>query len=369
MCRLLGYCSRGSASVAGLLTEEGLGAFTALSAYHGDGWGMAWYDSDGPQVRKSAHRAAEEPEYTRLAGRALSDLGLVHLRWATPGLGIGYPNSHPFRIGPYTFAHNGAIFPQDRLGEILPAEWEQRLAGTTDSERYLLHIMWRLEARRGDMIAAIADTVASIAERYAVNSLNAVLLSPAKMYVISWHDPARIPADQLRRRGLASTPEEIAGYFHLAYLATPDAVVAASSGWPQPGWTMLPNNTVLVVDRVTLDMSSFSLEPASSAPAGRLAALRDGPPGAGQEGAPGPAASGPEAGSAAGRPARRRSRAASAGRTLGSVSRCLATSARCGRTSSRTAARNRRRNTRRSPPASGASHDGRPSTSELAMIR
>jgi predicted glutamine amidotransferase len=255
MCRLLGYCSRGSASVAGLLTEEGLGAFTALSAYHRDGWGIAWYGGDGPQLRKSPRRVAEEPEYARLAGRALGDLGLVHLRWATPGLGIGYPNSHPFRFGPYTFAHNGAVHPQNRLGEMLPAEWEGRRAGTTDSERYLLHIMWRLEERRGDMIAAIADTVASIAERYAVNSLNAVLLS--------WHDPARIPADELRRRGLASTPEEIAGYFHLACRATPDAVVVASSGWPQPGWTVLPNNSVLVVDRVTLGTSEFSLEPAS----------------------------------------------------------------------------------------------------------
>ena len=129
MCRLLGYCSRGSASVAGLLTEEGLGAFTALSHFHCDGWGMAWYDADRPQVRKSPRRAAEEPEYTRLAQGALGDLGLVHLRWATPGLGIGHPNSHPFRFGPYTFAHNGAIHPQDQLGEMLPAEWEGSSAG------------------------------------------------------------------------------------------------------------------------------------------------------------------------------------------------------------------------------------------------
>ena len=57
MCRLLGYCSRGSASVAGLLTGDGLRAFTALSAFHSDGWGMAWYDDDGPHIRKSAHRA------------------------------------------------------------------------------------------------------------------------------------------------------------------------------------------------------------------------------------------------------------------------------------------------------------------------
>ena len=178
MCRLLGYCSLGSAPVANLLTEEGLRGFTALSAFHGDGWGMAWYNTDGPHVQKSTRRAEDEPDYGRLTHRALGDIGLVHLRWATPGLGIGYHNSHPFRCGPYTLAHNGAVHPQDRLGEMLPAEWERRLTGTTDSERYLLHIMWRLERRGGDVVAAIADTVASIGSRYAVNSLNAILLSP-----------------------------------------------------------------------------------------------------------------------------------------------------------------------------------------------
>jgi predicted glutamine amidotransferase len=271
MCRLLGYCSLGSAPVASLLTEEGLRGFTALSAFHGDGWGMAWYNTDGPHVRKSERRAQDEPDYRRLAHRALGDTGLVHLRWATPGLGVGYHNSHPFRYGPYTLAHNGAVHPQDRLGEMLPAEWERRLTGTTDSERYLLHIMWRLERGGGDVVAAIAETVASIGSRYAVNSLNAILLSPDKMYVVSWHDPARLPEAELRRRGLAGTPEEIAGYFHLAYRMTGDAVVTASSGWPQPGWTVLPNRSVLVVDRATLEMSVFPLDPAPTAP-GRVLA-------------------------------------------------------------------------------------------------
>jgi predicted glutamine amidotransferase len=247
--------------VAGLLTEEGLRDFTALSAFHADGWGMGWYNTDGPRARKSAHRAADEPEYDRLAHRALGDLGLVHLRWATPGLGVGHDNSHPFRYGQYVLAHNGAIHPQARLGEMLPAEWERRRTGTTDSERYLLHLMWRLEARRGDMVAAIADTVAGIAGRYAVNSLNAVLLSPTQMYVISWHDPARIPADELRRRGLADSPEDIAAYFYIAYRAAGNAVVAASSGWPQPGWATLPNESVLIVDRATLTTSVSSLGP------------------------------------------------------------------------------------------------------------
>jgi predicted glutamine amidotransferase len=275
MCRLLGYCSLRSAPVASLLTEEGLLGFTALSAFHSDGWGMAWYNTDGPHVEKSARRAEDEPDYGRLTHRPLGDIGLVHLRWATPGLGTGYHNSHPFRYGPYTLAHNGAIHPQDRLGEMLPAEWERRLTGTTDSERYLLHIMWRLERRGGDVVAAIADTVASIGDRYAVNSLNAILLSPDKMYAISWHDPARIPETELRQRGMAGTPEEIAGYFHLAYQMTADAVVVASSGWPQPGWSVLPNPSVLAVDPATLEMSVLSLDSAPTA-SGRVVGSRHG---------------------------------------------------------------------------------------------
>jgi predicted glutamine amidotransferase len=63
VCRLLGYCFRGPATVASLLTDEGLTAFTALSAFHGDGWGIAWYDAGGPHVRKSVRRAVDEPAY------------------------------------------------------------------------------------------------------------------------------------------------------------------------------------------------------------------------------------------------------------------------------------------------------------------
>ena len=81
--------------------------FTALSSLHSDGWGMAWYAGDEPVIRKSPGRADGEPEYDKLAWQPLGDLGLLHLRWATPGLGVNDRNSHPFRYGPYALAHNG----------------------------------------------------------------------------------------------------------------------------------------------------------------------------------------------------------------------------------------------------------------------
>ncbi|MBO0802676.1 MAG: class II glutamine amidotransferase [Nocardiopsaceae bacterium] len=255
MCRLLGYCSRDAASVGEILGEEGFRAFTGLSGLHGDGWGMAWYAGSRPASWKSADRAGREPEYDKLAWQPLGDLGLLHLRWATPGLAVSDANTHPFRYGDCAFAHNGAIYPQDKLGEMLPPEWERRLAGDTDSERYFLHLMSRIAATGGDLPAAVADTTADIAQRFTASSLNAILLTPGAMAAISFHDRSMVPADLLRQLGHADRPEEVAAYFDLAYRVTPDAVLVASSGWPMPGWTPLPSGHVLITDRRTLATS------------------------------------------------------------------------------------------------------------------
>jgi predicted glutamine amidotransferase len=258
MCRLLGYCSSRDASLEGLIGADGLEGFSGLCALHGDGWGMAWYEGAGPVIRKSPVRADSEPEFGKLAREPLGDLGLVHLRWATPGLGISERNSHPFQYGQYVLAHNGAIHPQDRLPEMLPPEWERQLGGTTDSERYFLLIMSRLAVNGGDMVTAIADAATDIDRRFEPNSLNAILLSPDKLYAVSWYERARVPEARLRQAGY-DRPDEIAAYFDLAYLATGDAVIVASSGWPQAGWTPLENRQVLVVDRHTLNTKVLPL--------------------------------------------------------------------------------------------------------------
>jgi len=151
-------------------------------------------------------------------------------------------------------AHNGAIHPQDRLPELLPPDWERLVTGGTDSERYLLHILFRLQAS-GDIVTAIGETVASITARFTVNSLNAVLLTPEALFAVSYHDRSMIPEARLRSRGYPGSAEEIARHFDLAYRQTTQAVVVASSDWPQDprdGWTTLPNGHVLVIGGDTL---------------------------------------------------------------------------------------------------------------------
>ncbi len=258
MCRILGYSTAANASLAEIMGSRGLREFTQLSEFHGDGWGMAWYHEQRLSVEKSPLRAVDEPAYRDLAHRRLGSQGLVHLRRATPGLPVGTRNTHPFHRGGTVMAHNGAIHPQDRLAELLPPAWEAQLTGTTDSERYFLHVMYCLQERNRDVVAALEDTAAHIGQMFSANSLNAIFLTPDALYAICYYWPERIPHAALATRGIEGPTES---YFDLAYLETAAGIVVASSGWSQDGWTRLPNRHVLVVDRVTQQAKVVPLGP------------------------------------------------------------------------------------------------------------
>lgn len=254
MCRLLGYCARRPTSLAGLIGEHALREFTALSSFHSDGWGMAWAGGAPIGVRKSPLQASEDPRYEKLAWQPLGRLGMVHLRQATPGLPVELENTHPFLVDDVAMAHNGAIHPQDRLPELLPAAWEERMTGNTDSERYFLHILSRLQAG-ADMVTAIGETAVTITARFDASSLNALLLTEDALYAVSCHDRSKIPEARMRARGFTGSAEELARHFDLKYRQTADAVVVTSSGWsqdPRDGWAAVPNGHVLVVEGDTL---------------------------------------------------------------------------------------------------------------------
>jgi predicted glutamine amidotransferase len=263
MCRLLGCCIRADVSLAEIVGEHGLREFTRLSEFNPDGWGVAWYDRQRPgdaHVEKSPLRASGSADYDELTHRRLGNLGLVHLRGATPGLPVEARNTHPFRRGDVVMAHNGAIHPQDRLGELLPPAWERQLTGSTDSERYFLHVMSGLEAG-SDVITALEHTTAHIDRLFSPNSLNAVLLTPDALYAVCYYWPERIPHAALAAKGIEPPTDQ---YFDLFYLETEAGIVVASSGWPQDGWTPLPNRHVLVVDRETLQVKVTPLNPRSA---------------------------------------------------------------------------------------------------------
>lgn len=268
MCRLLAWAGREPLTVQRALGDGDLEAFTALSRQHADGWGMAWWPQPGltedgaPLTERSTRCAADDPRFAELTTTAAGDSGFVHLRWATHGLAIVPANTHPFTHGLLAFAHNGAIHPQERWDEILPAGWMSQMRGTTDSERYFLAIVAQLE----DGVPT-RDAVASVVHHLFADlqptSLNAMLLTPDALFVISAHDPMRVPAVSMSSGGASSSTEPDTAFYDLHYRARANSIVVASSGFPQPaghGWAPLENMKLLRIERGTLATSVSSLE-------------------------------------------------------------------------------------------------------------
>jgi predicted glutamine amidotransferase len=260
MCRLLGWAGRQPIAVADVLGPAALADFTALSLQHSDGWGMGWWPeplpaNGSPSSERSTTRAADDPHFADLIRSIHADAAFVHLRWANTGMAVQPANTHPFVRGGMAFAHNGAIHPFDRIDEITPAGYESEVRGTTDSERYFMAIAARLDA--GDtMRDAVAAVVERIFAEFLPTSLNAMLLAPDALYVVSAHDNSRAP-----KRDDGSGPDP--NFYTLSSRVVGDSLVIASSGFAQPqadGWRPLPNMSLLRVERGTHEVSSHTLD-------------------------------------------------------------------------------------------------------------
>jgi predicted glutamine amidotransferase len=277
MCRLLGWVARSGHTLRDVLGEDGFVAFASLSRIHADGWGLAYLDDAGRiQVERSTTCALTDPAFQQTASEITSPAGLAHLRWASPGLPVELRNAHPFRHGDMAFAHNGGIYPFERMGELLSDEWRAQLTGTTDSEHYFLAVLAEMESTGADVPAAIERVTSRIARDFSPSSLNAMLLTPDALYVINCHDESIrsvAPREEAQTVDeMIEAAEEQAPYYDLLYRRGESCLVVASSGFAQPeggGWRAMSRNAVLVVDRATLEISEIPLDarirPASAA--------------------------------------------------------------------------------------------------------
>ena len=269
MCRLLGYVSEEPQSAAEGLGDAEFRTFTSLSALHGDGWGMAWAQpgDGGIGAATSPMSAADDPAYVELAGQALSSAGLVHLRWATDGLDVAPMNTHPFTDGTYALAHNGSISPIEALDGLLSEASRARLAGTTDSERYFRLVLQCIEAEQ-DEAAGVVRAVGVLREHFPEASLNALLLTPTRLYAVHVNSRAATPLDDLREvfgSDDAIPRGHVSAYFDMAYKASPSAVHVISSGLPDEGWSPVPADSILAIDLVTREMEVLEPRAVSSA--------------------------------------------------------------------------------------------------------
>lgn len=252
MCRLLGYVTGAPTSLVDVLGRAEFEAFTALTAYHDDGWGMAWHDESGGLQRAGSARSAEDdPAYDELAGARLGRAGIVHLRWASPGLAISAENTHPFVEGELAMAHNGHIAPIERLEELLTPANRAALRGETDSERYFRYILQCIE-ETGDHEAGLLAALETLVAEFPHASLNALLLTPTKLFAVHVNSRAAVPT-ALKGLGIAAerirhTEDE---YFAMDFRRTPDGLHVISSGIDPAGWEPVPEDSVGVVDLAT----------------------------------------------------------------------------------------------------------------------
>lgn len=258
MCRLFGYVTQSPRSVADLLGDEGLDAFTSLTAVHSDGWGMAWRTTEGgTETVTSPQSAHEDRTYDDLAREPLSSAGMVHLRWATGGLDVRPENTHPFSDGTSAFAHNGHVSPIDGLEDLLHEETRATLQGDTDSERYFRFVRQCID-EHGDEQSGVTDALAIMIKHFPECSLNALMLTPSRMFAIHINSRADSPLRALR--AMFDDEDQIPArhtteYFAMDYRVTEESIEVVSSGLDQPGWTPVPADTAVMVDLATREVT------------------------------------------------------------------------------------------------------------------
>lgn len=143
MCELFGISSARPVRLNALLRE-----FYSHSGEHPDGWGLATFHDGIPSIEKEPVRATRSPYLAaRLTEPVEAADAIAHIRKATVGA-MDRVNCHPFvgrdnRGRVWTLAHNGTIFRGDALGPYFAVQ-----EGRTDSERILLHLLSRADARQ-----------------------------------------------------------------------------------------------------------------------------------------------------------------------------------------------------------------------------
>jgi predicted glutamine amidotransferase len=259
MCRLLAHVARQPMTVADAIGSADLASFADLSPRHPDGWGMAWWADDAaiagdgpPERTRAVGGAREDPAFRVATGEVRAQVAVVHLRGATPGLTFELENCHPFVRDRAAFAQNGALYPQERLPELLPPELEATIEGSTDSERLfrLFHARYLAGGRRFPEV--VRDTLREVLQTYTSPVLNAMYLAPDALYVLNAHNPTSVP--------YAGDPPDM---FAIRYRLEQDRVIVASSGFDQPasrGWWTLDNMTVLTVRFADLGVSIDRLD-------------------------------------------------------------------------------------------------------------
>ena len=241
----MGYVSNAEHTVSEMAGSD-FAQFSALSAKHGDGWGIASIDnSNQTHLIVEPSRAKDSEKFAEITKSLKSDGALLHLRWATLGLGINEGNTHPFSYKDISFIHNGGVMPPSSLDPFVASEFKSQMRGDTDSEKYFFNIVTQTE--KLGLIDGVLTAVRNIKNNLTYSSINAMLLTPEKYVVVCEHNNEKIPEG------------EGSDYYELYYRKDEMGILVSSTGWNQTGWTLIPNHSVVVIDRKNFTIELISL--------------------------------------------------------------------------------------------------------------
>lgn len=166
MCRLFGFRSNVAAPVhSSLLGEQN--SLRTQSREHKDGWGIASYDGELPEVAHGLGPAHGDPEFERVSNLLSSHAVIAHVRLASVGR-IHLLNAHPFIHGRWSFAHNGTVrdfaMHQRAIESEIAADLRSQLRGETDSERCFFLFLTRLRALTGSSEPTADDVARALAQ-------------------------------------------------------------------------------------------------------------------------------------------------------------------------------------------------------------
>jgi glutamine amidotransferase len=192
MCRMAAWVTDRAVTPAAALGQEVVDRIAHLSSVHDDGWGAAWVDPAGVHhTHRSVLPAYSDPDFEAFTAGTRTQACFVHIRLGTPGYGTGIGNVHPFTHEGWAFAHNGAILPATRIHRLLSPRSGRTPESQTDSEVYFLALLNEMDNTAGDLVTAAVRVIGHVADAgLRASSLNATLLGPDTLAVISHHDPS-----------------------------------------------------------------------------------------------------------------------------------------------------------------------------------
>lgn len=247
MCRLFCWAAGQAVSPIDVLGTDSK-HLRDLSLIHKDGWGGATCSAGVIQAVHAVDAAADSDSYADFVSETKAAAGMIHLRWATEKYAVCLENTHPFVADGIAFEHNGGFQNVDSIVELIdPAILAER-KGTVDSEVYFLYLRTLLKTK--DIQAAYEELIPVMEKQTKYTSLNAMILTPTKLYVVAAHNDERRPEDV----------EE--DYYHLAFAVEDEVFSAWSSGVREIAGQRLPNNHILTVDLADLsvDLSPLNLK-------------------------------------------------------------------------------------------------------------